>query len=93
MSAIFTTNAMIMGPAKMMDLASVMLDFLATTVPVNSKRTFIIENVGALPGFLILLTKALTNVSKNYYTFLRIIFLVPNSLVKQLLVVEKSGAN
>ena len=43
MSAIFTTNAMIMGPAKMMDLASVMLDFSATTVPVNSKRTFIIE--------------------------------------------------
>ena len=57
MSAIFTTNAMIMGPAKMMDLASVMLDFLATTVPVNSKKTFTIEN-GALPGFLILLTKA-----------------------------------
>ena len=57
MSAIFTTNAMIMGPAKMMDLACVMLDFSATTVPVNSKRTFIIENVGALPGFLILLTK------------------------------------
>ena len=44
MSAIFTTNAMIMGPAKMMDLASVMLDFLAMTVPVNSKRTFIIKN-------------------------------------------------
>ena len=43
MSAIFTTNAMIMGPAKMMDLACVMLDFSATTVPVNSKRTFIIE--------------------------------------------------
>ena len=43
MSAIFTTNAMIMGRAKMMDLASVMLDFLAMTVPVKSKRTFIIE--------------------------------------------------
>ena len=43
MSAIFTTNAMIMGPAKMMDLACVMLDFSATTVPVNSKRTFVIE--------------------------------------------------
>ena len=44
MSAIFTTNAMIMEPAKMMDLASVMLDFLAMTVPVNSKRTLIIKN-------------------------------------------------
>jgi hypothetical protein len=29
---------MIMGPAKMMDLASVMLAFSATTVPVNSKK-------------------------------------------------------
>ena len=44
MPAIFSTNAMIMGPAKMMDLASVMLDFSAMTVPVNSKRTFVIEN-------------------------------------------------
>jgi hypothetical protein len=43
MSAIFTTNAMIMGPAKMMDHARVMLDFSTMTVPVNSKRTFIIE--------------------------------------------------
>ena len=43
MSAIFTINAKIMGPAKMMDLASVMLDFSAMTVPVKSKRTFTIE--------------------------------------------------
>ena len=58
MPAILSTIAIVMGPAKMMDHASVMLDFSAMTVPVNSKRTFIIENVGALPGFLILLTKA-----------------------------------
>ena len=43
MPAILSTNAMIMGPAKMMDLASVMLDFSAMTVPVKSKRTFTIE--------------------------------------------------
>ena len=36
----------------MMDLASVMLDFSAMTVPVNSKRTLIIENgVGAFATF------------------------------------------
>ena len=38
MPAIFTTNAMIMGPAKMMDLASAIMDFSATTVQVNSKK-------------------------------------------------------
>ena len=43
MPAILSTNAMIMGPAKMMDLASVMLDFSAMTDPVKSKRTFTIE--------------------------------------------------
>ena len=43
MSAILTINAKITGPAKMMDLASVMLDFSAMTVPVKLKRTFIIE--------------------------------------------------
>ena len=43
MSAILTINAKITGPAKMMDLASVMLDFSAMTVPVKSKRTFTIE--------------------------------------------------
>ena len=34
---------MIMGPAKMMDHASVMLDFSAMTVPVNSQRPVIFE--------------------------------------------------
>jgi hypothetical protein len=43
MPAIFFTNAMIMGPAKMMDHASVILDSLAVTVPVNSQRPFMIE--------------------------------------------------
>ena len=46
MSAIFTTNAMIMGPAKMMDLASVMLDFSAMTAPVSSQRPFMIGAAG-----------------------------------------------
>ena len=61
MPAILSTIAIVMGPAKMMDHASVMLDFSTMTVPVNSKRTFIIDNVCALPGFLILLTKACCN--------------------------------
>ena len=74
MPAIFSTNAMIMGPAKMMDLASVILDSSAMTVPVISRRPFMIGAgiycwclgyIGALPGFLILLTKALTNVWPN----------------------------
>ena len=43
MSAIFTINAMIMGPAKMMDLASVILDSSAMTVLVNSQRPFMIR--------------------------------------------------
>ena len=67
MPAIVSTNAMTMGPAKMMDLASVILDSLAMTVLVISQRPFMIGAgiyVGVLPGFLILLTKALTNVSK-----------------------------
>ena len=51
MPAILTTNAMIMAPAKLMVLASVMLDFLAMTVLVKSKRTFIIETVGAFQVF------------------------------------------
>jgi hypothetical protein len=42
MPAIFSTNAIIMGPAKMMDHASVILDSSATTVPVNSHRPFMI---------------------------------------------------
>ena len=61
MPAILSTNAMIMGPANMMDHASVMMDFSTMTVPVNSKGTFVIKNVGALLGFLILLTKACYN--------------------------------
>ena len=51
MPAILTTNAMIMAPAKLMVLASVMLDFSAMTVLVISKRTFIIETVGAFQVF------------------------------------------
>jgi hypothetical protein len=43
MPAIFSTNAIIMGPAKMMDHASVILDSSAMTVPVNSLRPFMIE--------------------------------------------------
>ena len=42
MPAIFSTNAMIMGPAKMMDHASVILDSLVTTVQVNLHRPFMI---------------------------------------------------
>jgi hypothetical protein len=40
MPAIFSTNAIIMGPAKMMDHASVILDSSATTVQVNLQRPF-----------------------------------------------------
>ena len=43
MPAILTTNAMIMAPAKLMVLASVMLDFLAATVQVNSQSLFEID--------------------------------------------------
>ena len=43
MPAILTTNAMIMAPAKLMVLVSVMLDFLAATVQVNSQRLFKID--------------------------------------------------
>ena len=43
MPAIIFTNVMIMGPAKMMDHASVILDSSALTVPVNSQRPFMIE--------------------------------------------------
>ena len=32
-----------MGPADMMGLASVMLDFTATTVQVNSQKPFVVE--------------------------------------------------
>ena len=42
MPAILSTIAVVMGPAKMMDHASVILDSLATTVPVNSQRPFMI---------------------------------------------------
>ena len=42
MPAIFSTNAMIMGPAKMMDHASVILDSSAMTVQVNLQRPFMI---------------------------------------------------
>ena len=40
MPAILTSNAMIMGPAKMMGLANVILDSTATTVQVNSQNPF-----------------------------------------------------
>ena len=43
MPAILTSNAMIMGPAKMMGLANVILDSTATTVQVNFKKPFKIE--------------------------------------------------
>jgi hypothetical protein len=43
MPAILTTNAMIMAPAKLMVLASVMLDFLAATVQVHSQSPFEID--------------------------------------------------
>ena len=42
MPAIFSTNAIIMGPAKMMDHACVILDSSATTVQVNLQRPFMI---------------------------------------------------
>jgi hypothetical protein len=42
MPAILSTIAIVMGPAKMMDHASVILDSSATTVPVNSQRPFMI---------------------------------------------------
>ena len=42
MPAINSTNAMIMGPAKMMDHASVILDSTARTVQVNLQRPFMI---------------------------------------------------
>ena len=69
MPAIFSTIAVVMGPAKMMDHASVILDSSAMTVPVNSLRPFIIGACiycFALPGVLVLLTKALTIFSKKY---------------------------
>ena len=44
MPAILSTNAMIMGPAKMMDLASVILDSSAMTVRVKSQSSFESEN-------------------------------------------------
>ena len=44
MPAILSTNAMIMVPAKMMDLASVILDSSAMTVQVKSQSSFEIEN-------------------------------------------------
>ena len=43
MHAIFSTIAVVMGPAEMMDHASVILDSSAMTVPVNSLRPFMIE--------------------------------------------------
>ena len=43
MPAILFTNAMIMEPAKLMDLASVILDSSTMTVPVISQRPFMIE--------------------------------------------------
>ena len=43
MPAILTSNAMIMGPAKMMGLANVILDSMATTVQVNLQKPFKIE--------------------------------------------------
>ena len=41
MPAILTSNAMIMGPAKMMGLANVILDSTAMTVPVNLCSKFL----------------------------------------------------
>ena len=52
MPVIVSSLAMTMGPAKMMDLASVILDSLAMTVLVISQRPFMIGAgiyVGALP--------------------------------------------
>ena len=43
MPAILFTNAMIMEPAKLMDLASVILDSSTMTVLVNIQRLFMIE--------------------------------------------------
>ena len=45
MPAIVSSHAVTMGPAKMMDLASVILDSSAMTVPVISQKPFM---VGAL---------------------------------------------
>ena len=57
MSAIFSTNVMIMAPAKMMDHASVILDSSPMTVLVNLQRPFMIEDsiycwcFARFPGF------------------------------------------
>ena len=71
MPAILFTNAMIMEPAKLMDLASVILDSSTMTVLVNISYAIYdwgwYLQFGALLGFLVLLTKALTNVSKNIF--------------------------
>ena len=64
MSAIFSTNVMIMAPAKMMDHASVILDSSPMTVLVNLGMVF---NVGVLP---VLLTKCFKTI---YYIFLKLI--------------------
>ena len=65
MAAILFTNAMIMEPAKLMDLVSVILDSSTMTVPVNIQRSFMIEAsiyswcFARFPGF--------TNQSKEKY--------------------------
>ena len=57
MPAIFSTNVMIMGPAKMMDHASVILDFSPMTALVNLQRPFMIGDsiycrcFARFPGF------------------------------------------
>ena len=55
MPAIFFTNAMIMGPAKMMGLANVILDSTATTVQVNLQKPFKIE-IGVSCWFILRLS-------------------------------------
>ena len=93
MPAIVSSHAMTMGPAKMMDLASVILDSLAMTVPVISQKPFMIycKCFTRFPDFANQsFDKCFKKIIKH---FQKIIFLVPNSLVKQLLVVEKSCAN
>ena len=85
MPAIFFTNAMIMGPAKMMDHASVILDSSATTVQVNLQRPFMI---GAdiycwfFASFSDFASQNFEKCLKNILYTLQILFLIPNSLVK-----------
>ena len=67
MLAIPTSNAMIMGPAKMMGLANVILDSTTTTVQVNLQRPFEIET-GVCCWFFVRLYHCATIMIENNST-------------------------